>query len=190
MLFQRAVKPIAIVLTTGVAALSVLAQTRQGEQAPATAFFATLASQCGARYEGATAFPADPAHDFAGKVLVAELVSCNDSEIRIPFTVGSDRSRTWIIRHNGATLSLQHDHRHPDGNPDPVTLYGGQAAAGGSALSQSFPADAYTAQLIPAAATNVWTLQLSADGTTLHYRLERHGQLRYEAVLKRVPPTP
>lgn len=185
--FQSAAARLAsIVLMPALCMGSVLAQSGQSEPSAAVAFFATLTGQCGARYEGATRFPTDPTHDFAGKLLVAELASCSDSEIRIPFTVGSDHSRTWLLQRDGNSLSLKHDHRHPDGSPDAVTLYGGVAVTGGSALSQSFPADAYTAQLIPAAATNVWTLLLSADGGTLTYRLERNGQPRYEAVLKRV----
>ncbi len=182
-----------VVLRRFVSALVMIASgsvaAAQTAVPPSAAFFANLSKQCGARYEGTTTFPADPGHDFAGKLLVAELARCTDSEIRIPFAVGEDRSRTWLISLNGIDLSLKHDHRHGDGSPDAVTGYGGVAVQAGSALQQSFPADVYTAQLIPAAASNVWTLELSADGRTLSYRLQRHGQPRYEAVLKRVPPT-
>jgi hypothetical protein len=57
----------------------------------------------------------------------------------------------------------------------------------GSPLSQSFPADSYTANLIPEAASNEWFLSFSADGQELTYYLERHGKPRYKAVLSKVP---
>jgi hypothetical protein len=82
-------------------------------------------------------------------------------------------------------LQLKHDHRHADGTPDSVTNYGGMARVGGTALSQSFPADPFTAKLIPAAGSNVWTVSLSADRRTLTYHLERDGKPRFTAELQR-----
>ncbi len=132
-------------------------------------------------------FPSDPKHDFAGKTLRAHIATCSSTEVRVPFQVGEDRSRTWVFTRSPSGLQLQHDHRHADGTPDPVTMYGGFANASGSALMQTFPADPYTAKLIPAAATNVWTVHLSPDGSELTYQLERDGKLRFVAVLKRTP---
>jgi hypothetical protein len=150
------------------------------------AFFGQLAALCGATYEGASVFPNDPADSFTGKKLVAQLASCKADEIRIPFLVGEDKSRTWIIRSDAAGLTLKHDHRHADGTPDAVTMYGGLASDAGSAQAQSFHADAHTAKLIPAASTNVWTLSLSPDASTMTYYLERDGKPRFKAELRRV----
>lgn len=149
-------------------------------------FFASLKGLCGARYEGAMTCPVDGRDDFAGKLLVATVTSCSDDEIRVPFLVGEDRSRTWIFSRTAGGLQLKHDHRHADGTPDAVTMYGGMASASGTPLVQSFAADEHTAKLIPAAATNVWTVSLSADRETLTYHLERDGKPRFTAVLKRV----
>lgn len=149
------------------------------------AFFANLSQLCGATFEGASTYSANPNDDFAGKLLVARVAACSANEIRVPFVVGSDRSRTWIFTRSGGALTLQHDHRHADGTPDAQTMYGGAATDTGSALVQSFAADAYTARLIPAAATNVWTLTLGADGKTLTYYLERDGKPRFKAELRR-----
>lgn len=151
-------------------------------------FMATLNSLCGQRFEGVMTYPVDPKHDFAGKRLLAHFATCNNSEVRAPFQVGEDRSRTWVFTRTPAGLQLQHDHRHQDGTPDAVTMYGGMANLAGSALSQSFSADAYTARLIPAAVTNVWTVSLSADNNTLTYHLERDAKPRVTAVFKRVLP--
>ncbi|MGZ8321091.1 MAG: hypothetical protein ACXWVD_18470 [Telluria sp.] len=149
------------------------------------AFFANLGALCGATFEGASVFPRDPGDAFAGKKLVAHVATCSADEIRVPFIVGEDRSRTWVIRKSAQGLELKHDHRHADGTPDELTMYGGMANGAGSAHAQSFAADAYTAKLIPAASTNVWTLSLSPDGKTMSYFLERDGKPRFKAELAR-----
>jgi len=151
-----------------------------------TVFFDQLKALCGATFEGKSVFSASANDDFAGKKLVANFSGCGASEMRVPFIVGADTSRTWIFTRSADALTLQHDHRHADGTPDEQTMYGGAARAGGTALAQSFAADSYTARLIPAAATNVWTVSLSQDGTMLTYFLERDGKPRFKAMLQRV----
>jgi hypothetical protein len=149
------------------------------------AFFDRLAALCGATFKGATVFPADPGEAWKDQVLVAHFKSCEADEVRIPFSVGEDRSRTWILRRVDGGLQLKHDHRHADGTPDEITGYGGVTRAPGTSLSQSFPADDHTAALIPEAATNEWFLSFSEDGNQLTYYLERHGKPRFKAILTR-----
>lgn len=149
-------------------------------------FFANLGALCGAAFEGASVFPRDAGDAIAGKKLVAQVASCGANEIRVPFVVGEDRSRTWIISKVAGGLQLKHDHRHADGTPDDQTMYGGMASESGSAHAQSFHADDYTAKLIPAASANVWTLTLSPDGGKMSYYLERDGKPRFKAELTRV----
>jgi hypothetical protein len=175
------------VIALGLVGLAVLSAPVHAQDAR-DQFFTTLKGLCGARFEGAMTFPAEGQDDFAGKLLVANVASCSDVEVRIPFLVGEDRSRTWIFSRTDRGLQLKHDHRHADGTPDAVTMYGGMASVTGTPLVQSFAADADTAKLIPAAVTNVWTVSLSADGTSLTYHLERNAQPRFTAVLKRVQP--
>lgn len=167
---------------------STLSQADQpSEIAAQQAFFDNITALCGARFEGQSSFPEDPGDAFRDKILVALIETCSESEIRIPFLVGEDSSRTWILTHLAkGGLELKHDHRHADGTPDEVTLYGGTTSNPGSALSQSFPADEYTAKLIPEAATNEWSITITADGSELIYYLERHGQPRFKATLRRV----
>ncbi|RSZ57941.1 hypothetical protein HF313_23880 [Massilia atriviolacea] len=177
--------------TTAIALASVLALPCHAATASDArdAFFANLGKLCGAVYEGASVAPDDGGDAFAGKKLVATVSACSASEIRIPFAVGDDTSRTWIVTRTPSGLTLQHDHRHADGSPDAQTMYGGAAGTDGSAIAQMFRADAYTARLIPAAATNVWTLSVSPDGRKLAYVLERDGKPRFRAELlqTRVP---
>jgi hypothetical protein len=157
------------------------------DTAPKQAFFANLQSLCGATFEGGATFilPESKA-TWEGKTLVAKVATCTSDEIRIPLQVGEDRSRTWIIRRapNGGLL-LSHDHRHADGTPDKQTDYGGPANESGTPLAAHFHADAYTAKLIPAAATNVWHVSLAPDGSRLNYSLERDGKPRMAAELFR-----
>lgn len=149
-------------------------------------FFHNIKKLCGARFEGLSVFPEDPGDAFRDKNLVAIIESCDDEVIRIPFHVGDDTSRTWVLTRVDEGLELKHDHRHADGTPDEVTMYGGTTSNTGTFLSQSFPADDYTAKLIPEAATNEWSLTLTADFNGLTYYLERHGKPRFKAKLKRV----
>jgi hypothetical protein len=146
------------------------------------AFFSNIRKMCGKQFEGATDFPQNVDHPMVGKRLVISVGSCTDKEIRIPFQVGEDKSRTWILTLSEQGLVFKHDHRHPDGTPDQVTLYGGAAAASGTAYLQRFPADPFTTKLIPEAATNVWTLQIIPDKQQFMYYLERNNQPRYRAL--------
>jgi hypothetical protein len=149
-------------------------------------FLAALGGICGARFEGGRTFPSDADTAWAGKVLTATVATCTANEVRVPFVVGADRSRTWVFSRANGGVQLKHDHRHSDGTPDAVTNYGGMATANGTPRSQHFEADAETAQLIPAARTNVWSVTLAPDGSAITYHLERDGRPRFTAVLKRV----
>ncbi len=156
------------------------------ENDPRDAFFDLLTTLCDETFEGYSSFPEEGS--FSGQLLTAHVASCTENEIRVPFTVGEDRSRTWIVTRDEEGLLLQHDHRHEDGTPDEITLYGGRAIEGGSGLSQSFAADGHTRALIPEAASNVWTVSLDAEATELTYYLERHKAPRFKATLVRAIP--
>lgn len=105
----------------------------------------------------------------------------SENEIRVPFAVGEDRSRTWILHRSAEGIKLKHDHRHSDGTADKITNYGGVDRAQILGRELVFPADEETKAMLPEAATNVWSLRLSADGKQLFYYLERHKEARFEA---------
>lgn len=155
-----------------------------------TSFLAQLQPFCGKQYAGTVVFPQGDTDPFNGKALAIDFISCEPQEVRIALRVGEDRSRTWVISHNSQGLLLKHDHRHADGTPDTITQYGGYATTPDTATVQQFPADAYTAKLIPAAATNEWTLSLSKDKLTLSYSLKRDGALRFHADFDLSKPLP
>lgn len=137
-------------------------------------FWKRLRRLCGQSFPGALIEA--PAGDttFSGKTLVMTVASCDSREIRIPFSVGADRSRTWVLTREQRGLRLKHDHRHPDGTPDSITQYGGDSRQPAAAGKVEFPADAFTAALIPRAASNVWTIELET-GRRFAYALRREG---------------
>ena len=144
-------------------------------------FFGRLSTLCQQSYQGKVVFPEGGKDPFAGQKLLMHVQSCSPTEIRVPFQVGENKSRTWVVTNRSQGLLLKHDHRHADGTPDSVTMYGGYAKAGGTAYRQGFPADEYTAKLLPAAATNEWETVLSEDQKTFSYILKRGGELRFQA---------
>ncbi len=165
---------------------------------PHDEFLAQFGASCGQAYAGRIVAnePADPADPFIGQPLVMHVRDCALDEVRIPFHVGDDRSRTWIIRRTADGLSLEHDHRHADGSSDELSMYGGDTATPGTAQRQSFPADEFSRALFErigraVSTTNVWSLEIEPGGRFV-YELARPGRLfRVEFDLSRpvaVPP--
>ncbi len=150
------------------------AQTATGVPAgPETdLFWAEVKKLCGKAYAGTIAADTSNSPDFAGKALVMHVRSCEENKIRIPFFVGDNRSRTWVLTKLGDRILLKHDHRHEDGTPDAVTMYGGMTTNSGMARTQFFPTDQETAKLIPAAASNIWWIDVTA-GSHFTYNLRR-----------------
>ncbi|MEI8643702.1 hypothetical protein P4S60_15675 [Pseudoalteromonas sp. Hal040] len=143
-------------------------------------FFDNIAAHCGKAYEGKVSVDnaAGPS-SFAGKKLVMHVRRCNERELQVPFHVGDDASRTWIITKTGSGLSLKHDHRHKDGSDDESTMYGGHTLDAGFANAQSFPADQYSKELfvsqgIPQSMGNTWQMYIYPKQFT--YRLVREGR--------------
>lgn len=152
---------------------------------PQDAFFANLTALCGQRFEGrvVTTDPADA--DFANKRLLMHVRDCSDGEIRIPFAVGDDRSRTWVVTRRDIGLRLKHDHRHEDGTTDTLHWYGGDTVNEGTAERQEFPVDAesialFNANNAAASTTNVWALEVHPHETFAYERKRPDKLFRVE----------
>ncbi len=158
-----------------IVAFFITTATISQDISPAKQFWNTLQSHCGKAYEGTLALPKED-KAFGGKKLMMHVRSCTDNMIKIPFFVGEDKSRTWILTYANDRITLQHDHRHKDGSEDEINFYGGTTTNPGKAAIQFFPADAHTQHMIPAAATNVWWITI--DDTTFTYNLRRLGSDR------------
>lgn len=142
------------------------------------AFFDQLRALCGKAFEGKVVVDTPKSAGFEGRLLM-HVRTCSDTQIQIPFHVGNNHSRTWIIRKTGSGLSLKHDHRHADGNFDAQTMYGGHTLDAGWTHMQSFPADQYSKELFtklgsPQSNTNVWQMMIYPD--FFAYRLIREGR--------------
>lgn len=151
-----------------------------GQATPMDEFWNDLQKLCGKAFGGTVI--AAPAGDttFTGKELVMHVRSCEKKRIKIPFVVGDDLSRTWVLTKRKGRIELRHDHRHRDGKPDAVTMYGGWTTSVGMSTRQMFPADEQTVKVIAAAATNVWWIDLTADAFS--YNLRRIGSDRYFSI--------
>lgn len=146
------------------------------------AFLANLQALCGKAFAGTVEVdqPAAPGNDaFAGKPLVMHVRECDGDTVRIPFHVGADRSRTWVVTRTATGLRLKHDHRHADGTPDAVTMYGGDTTGAGTPTRQAFPVDAESVAMferegLAASVTNTWAMELQ-PGERFTYELARPG---------------
>jgi hypothetical protein len=163
--------------------------------APVDAFLARLSSLCGKAFAGRVRVdtPASPDSAFAGQTLVMHVRDCSPGALSVPFHVGSDHSRTWVLTRTNAGLRLKHDHRHADGSPDPVTLYGGDSAAA-SATRVAFPVDADSIALfqragLPASVTNTWAMAFEG-GDKFVYELSRPGGRLFQVEFDLARPVP
>jgi hypothetical protein len=140
------------------------------------AFWANLEQLCGQAFEGRLI--ASPEGHMAGDRLVMHVRDCQAERIRIPFVVGDNLSRTWVLRRVDGRVELRHDHRHPDGSPETVTQYGGLAPNRGSAHAQIFPADDRTLDSLPDNYPNVWLMEVH-PGEKFVYYVRRQATDRY-----------
>lgn len=170
----------------------------------ADAFMARIATHCGQAFEGRIAAnqptPSTP-EAFEGKTLLMHVRGCDEParELRIPFHVGDDRSRTWVLTRTQDGLRLKHDHRHADGSDDAVTMYGGDTSDVGTPQRQSFPVDAESRAMfrkegLDASLNNVWAMEIE-PAQRFVYELARPGGrlFRVEFDLTRpvaIPPAP
>lgn len=169
----------------------ISAQTQTGS----IEFWKQIQQHCGKSYEGVITAGAKEGDGFTGEKLVMHVRSCDEKTIKIPFHVGNNHSRTWVLTlQDDNRILLKHDHRNEDGSEEEITQYGGLASNTGLANIQSFPADQFTADMLPRASNNVWWFTI--DENTISYNLKVTGSDRQFSVAfdlsKEVdtPPTP
>ena len=154
---------------------------------PQDRLWQTLSRHCGKAYAGRLVSNEAPDADMRGAAMVMHVRECSAARIAIPFHIrradGSwDRSRTWVITrigtldNPGGGLRLKHDHRHEDGKPDALTMYGGDTVGTGTVAAQDFPVDRESIALFQregrgVSVTNVWRIEI--DGARFAYQLTR-----------------
>lgn len=145
-------------------------------------FINHFSNYCGYAYEGSTNFVDLSSGDiFENAKLTMILSDCDEDEVRIPFHVDDDTSRTWIVKMTPQGLHLSHDHRYPDGTQYDNNFYGGYADSEGSDSIQYFPADHRTIEERLARAANRWAKEIDIDNDKYFYRLYLNDELRLEA---------
>lgn len=185
-------------LTTGILALALTGCATATSVSPQDQFFANLRALCGQSFAGrvVTTDPSDAS--FARERLVMQVRECSDDEIRVPFHVGENRSRTWVISRTDTGLRLKHDHRHEDGSEDALTQYGGDTTTEGTAERQVFPSDAFSRALFirnntPDRVENTWAMEVH-PGHTFAYELRRpnrHFRIEFDLTTPiAAPPAP
>lgn len=163
---------------------------------PQATFMTALRQHCGQAYAGRilSNVPAEAEDPFAGKPLVMHVRECSESEIRIPFHVGDDRSRTWVISRTDSGLRLKHDHRHADGSEDALTQYGGDTALPGSAARQEFPVDDFSKAMFEqqgraVSMENTWAIEIE-PGVRYLYELSRPSGRLFQVEFDLATPVP
>ncbi len=163
----------------GLLTASLFSLSAQAVTTEQNAFFDNLAAHCGKAFEGSVIGGTSADSAFSGKKLIMHVRECSDNKLKVPFHVGDDHSRTWVITKTQYGLHLAHDHRHKDGSEDKVTMYGGVTADMGSTTEQSFPVDAYSINNfrdngLDVSVTNVWHMYVKPEEFT--YRLTRDNR--------------
>ncbi len=153
----------------------VLATTVQAS--PSDNYWSHLESLCGQAFEGRLITHPEGETSFVDQRLVMHVRDCQPERIRIPFHVGDNYSRTWVLTRVGERIELKHDHRHPDGSHEDSTMYGGTSTNLGRDNEQYFPADEQTREVIEAAFSNVWVMRVHPD-SVFTYGLWRLGTPR------------
>jgi hypothetical protein len=145
------------------------------------AFLANLASLCGKSFRGQETYMEPGRESWADKDFVMHVTLCEEDQVHIPFHLSEDHSRTWMFLVDDGRLRFRHDHRHEDGTPEDLTLYGGYADGTGNAYRQHFPADEYTTELLTDTLQRQWNIVLSEDMSNFSYQLQYKGEIVFRA---------
>lgn len=159
-----------LVLIAGVLGIS------QATEACGSFVMHSLMSRCGQAFEGQVVRDTENSDAWGKARIVMHIRDCSDEQIKIPLHVGDNRSRVWVLTAKGdGNVELKHDHRHADGHPDAVTMYGGTTERV-DAARHAFPVDEesialFEANGLEASVTNTW--EMAVDGDRFTYRLTR-----------------
>jgi hypothetical protein len=153
------------------------------------AFFENLRALCGQTFGGRTILAPVEDRTFEPARLYMIVEECEGDELRVPFNVDVDDSRTWIFQLRDERLTFFHRHVRADGTEYEASGFGGHATADGSATFQSFP-DFWATEETPAAEHRIWRLRIDAENELFVYYLDRGGQPAYRLVFHMGPPSP
>lgn len=140
-------------------------------------------------------------HALTSAVSQASLKPSAEPLLRMPFQVGTDKSRTWLFSLTAQGLHFQHQHLHADGQPDTVSMYGGYLAQvevlPSLQVRYDFPADEFSKSMftkhnMAVSNANTWQIVLQYDAhqrlIAMQYQLVRPGR-QFVVRFEFTPPT-
>jgi hypothetical protein len=178
-----------LALAGGPAGMAAQAPGDPDPAAAQRAFFENMRAFCGQTFGGRTILAPAEDRTFEPARLYMVVAECGENEIRVPFIVGDDASRTWIFQLRDGRLTFFHRHVRPDGTEHEVSGFGGHASDDGKASFQSFP-DFWATDDTAEAERRVWRLRIDEPNDLFVYYLDRGGQPAYRLVFWLGPPSP
>lgn len=166
------------------------------ETPPGAELIARMNALCGKAFAGEITSNDPRDADWASERLVIHFRDCSPSEVRAPFHVGEDHSRTFIITQLEHGLRFKHDHRHEDGEPDALSMYGGETADKPTGLRADFPVDDFSREMFEeqgylASMDNVWSIEVTGDSFTYELnRPNRHFEVTFDLTQEVETPPP
>lgn len=152
-----------------------------GLSGPEAGFIQNLSGLCGKSFRGRETFMAEGRESWSDKHLIMHVTLCEPGMVHIPFHIDDDTSRTWMFMVEDNRLRFRHDHRHPDGTPETLTLYGGYSDGKGTAFRQHFPADEFTIDLLTDTLRRQWNIVMDEAMTNFSYQLQYGDELMFQA---------
>jgi hypothetical protein len=139
---------------------------------PQDEFWQALQRMCDGAFEGTLlAAPEGDTQVDPRARLVVHFWECGPEELRIPFHIGENRSRTWVLLRHAEGIELRHDHRREDGTEEGNTWYGAVTLEEGTAWRQEFVTER-------AGVRAGWRIEIHPDERYV-YGTIRDGQWRH-----------
>ncbi len=146
---------------------------------PQDEFWGHVSALCGKAYPGRVITDTTESPTFGDRPITLLVRDLEQHQITLPIII---QDQAWVelkMARQDDQLVLTHSH---DGRDDMPNGYGGSTRAGGTAISQDFYADEFTAMLQDGAEDTIWTIEIR-PGSLISYGLHREGtDRRFRAV--------
>jgi len=145
-----------------------------GASNPQRAFFDALAERCGDEYPGRAVIAPESDPTFRPAFLGMVIASCTENQIRIPFLVDGDDTRTWVLTLDDDGLLFTHEHMLEGDTLSSNSGWGGRAEWGtGTAAFQHFPDHRWDPARVPEENRSHWRMRLDPEHGQFVYYLDR-----------------
>jgi hypothetical protein len=150
---------------------------------PQRAFFDHMRAHCGEEYPGRAVIAPASDDTFRPAYLGMRIESCTADQIRIPFIVDGDESRTWVLTMDNGDLVFTHEHLLEGDTLSSNSGWGGRAAAGtGTEWFQHFPDHRWSPDRVAEENRSHWRMRLDPEHGQFVYYLDRGTTPAYRLV--------